>query len=558
MMDAQLKDIQKYLEKNGYGCVYVDNPGGDFLFIDIYIKGKVIRLRCTFPIAFPYEFPQISILEEFYNKYYPLPHIGYKGHICTFDNNKVFPNNDKPKEVTLETIKQAEAILTEGIEGINKDDFKEEISAYWELESDVTLELLYTPSYKAQYLFCYKRNDDFRYVSDTKDNLLKFLKYVKGWDINPSKFTTALYVPIENELKLHFPKTNAEIMDFLANEKYYDKYLEYLKNNQDIKIIIFSQRIRDSLCIFGWEHEKEKTPNGFRINNVNPLYLYKYLNGKKEIKKIKVNQLGHKRIFDRGGAGFIEIELKVSITGCGSIGSNLVKTLVDLGINDFTLIDDDRLSSENIARHFCGASYIRSYKSEAIKEQLIRHYADINCLSITQNVFTVINDNTSLFNEHDYNFIVVGNLPIERKFLSLFSDGKITKPLIIIWVEPYLMGGHAIIMQERQSVESLLFDSDFNFKYRVINDGDKYVKKEAGCQSSFLPYSAFEVQLFISSVVDYINVNLFEKKKSGNYLLSWGGRIDKARRSKMNINSEWIASRGRELKVMRLDNNEKI
>lgn len=556
MMDVQLKDIQTFLEGEGYECLYIDNPKGDYLFIDIYINGEVIRLKLIITSSFPYEFPKVYILEEFYNLYKPLPHINLDGYICTFDNNKVFPNSDKPKEMTLEVVKQAKKILRGGINGINSDDFEDEFLAYWELDSNIIVDLIFTPSKKVQTLWCYRHNKKNIYISDSKIKLNNFLKYTKNLNVSTSKFTKALYLPIENSFNVPCPKTNSEIITLLQRESNYEKYINYMRYNDSNRIVICSQEIKGSLCTFGWIHEKEKTPKGFRVNNINPIYLYKILHGDKKIKNVIVNQLGHKRIFNRGGDGTIQDNIKVSITGCGSIGSNLTKSLVDIGIKDFLLIDEDILTHDNIGRHYCGASSIGRYKSEAIKNELIRHYVDIECIAINKNVFDVIKDDVEIFNKYDYNFIVVGNLSIERKFISLFNDKTINKPIVLIWVEPYLMGGHAIIIQGQQDIENLLFDENFNFKERIIINGDDYVSREAGCQSTFIPYSGFEVQYFLSMIVDYMNKNAFEKNSSGNYLLSWVGRIDKARKMNMKINSKWISSKGRELRVRKLDKND--
>lgn len=553
MMDVQLKDIQEYLGKLGYECIYIRNPNGDFLFIDICISGDIIRLKCIFPEAFPYEFPKVYILKEFYKKYEPLPHISDSGEICIFDTNRVFPNSKKPKELTLESIKQAEKILKDGILGDNSDEFLDEFYAYWNLKSEIIGDLIFNPTDKPQKLIYYKGNSNFIYLSDKKNKLINYLKYSKGCNVKSSKFKEALFLPVLNNWKPPFPKTNIDVIELLKKEKYYNEYINYVKNNKSSRIIIFSQKINNSLCICGWEHIKEDTPNGFRINNINPMYVYKKLYGNNNIKNIMINQLGHNRLYNRGGDGIIRDNIRVSITGCGSVGSYLTKTLVDLGINKFILIDNDELSSENTARHYCGASYYRYKKVEAIKEELIRHYPDIECKSIAENVFSVINYRIEEFNESDYNFIAVGNISIEEKFVSLVNNMKINKPIIILWVEPYLVGGHALILQNPQDI-TILFDENYAFKDRVIINGDEYIKREAGCHSTFLPYSAFELQMFINEVIDFLNKRVIEKNDKGNFSLTWIGRIDKVRRFKtgMKINSMWMSKKGRELIVRRL------
>ncbi|WP_346846358.1 ThiF family adenylyltransferase [uncultured Clostridium sp.] len=552
MMGVQLKGIQAYLEKNKLVCVYVDNPNGDYLFVDINVNGEEIRLKCVFPVSFPYTFPKIYILKEFYKKYKPLPHIqdfDEDGYVCTFDTNVVYPNPYMAKEVTLECIKKAETIMSDGIIGNNHEEFREELLAYWALDSDVIADLNFYPQSSPTELFYYMRNDSFLYISDNKKKLIDYLIYAKGWKIKSSELLKALYLPINGEWCPPFPKTNEEIFNILKEEKHYNSYIKYLKNNKNLHVIVFSQIIDNNICLAGWIQEKKPTPNGFRKNIIIPELIYGYLHKDVEIKKFIVNQLSHKRIYERGGDGRIKENMSISVSGCGSVGSYLTKCLVDLGINKFKLIDKENLSADNIARHYCGASSIRKNKAIAIKEELLNHYPDMSIEAIDKDVFSVIKDNLILFNQCDYNFVVVGNMPIENKFISLFNSGEIEKPLIILWVEPYLMGGHAIILQKKQAnIFDKLFDVSYKFANNVLVDGEQYTKRESGCGSTFLPYSAFEVQQFLNSLLDYINQNIFDKPNNRNYLVSWCGRLDLARKNKMKISPQWLSENNRKLR----------
>ncbi|MCD2348881.1 ThiF family adenylyltransferase [Clostridium guangxiense] len=561
MTDVQLKEIQAYLEKNKLECVYVNNPNGDYLFVDININGEEIRLKCIFPVSFPYTFPKVYILGEFYKKYKPLPHIqdiDRDGFICTFDSNIVYPNPNMPKEVTLECIKKAQSIILDGTSGKNYEEFRNELLDYWELDSSLTADLIFCPQSSPTELFSYMRNYKFLYLSDSKEKLLNYLFYTKGWRISCSEFTKALFLPINGKWYPPFPNNNGEIFNALREEKYYNAYVKYLKNNKQCHIIVFSQIVDDNTCLAGWIQERKPTPNGFRLNSIVPEYVYGFIHKNVEIKKFTVNQLGHKRLFARGGDGKVKENMKISISGCGSVGSHLASVLVDLGINEFILIDKEILTADNIARHYCGASSIREGKAFALKEELLKHFPDMSIEAISKDVFSVIKDNLMVFNSCDYNFVVVGNIPTENRFISLFNSGKIKKPVIILWVEPYLMGGHAIILQHKQpNVVDKLFDTSYQFKWNILSDGDKYTKRESGCGSTFLPYSAFEVHQFLNNIMDYINQNIFEKKNRQNYLISWCGRLNVARKNKMKLEPQWLSEGNRKLRV-RILNDENL
>jgi molybdopterin-synthase adenylyltransferase len=64
-------------------------------------------------------------------------------------------------------------------------------------------------------------------------------------------------------------------------------------------------------------------------------------------------------------------DVNVLIAGCGSGGGSVALQLVMSGIRNFTLIDNDILSPENVIRHVCGRRYIGEKKVDAIAEVLL-------------------------------------------------------------------------------------------------------------------------------------------------------------------------------------------
>lgn len=556
MTAVQLREIIKYIEEHGYECVLVEKSNASFIFVDVVINGKEMRLKCDFPISFPYDFPKMYILSEFYKSIAPLPHIDDKGYICTFDRNISYPNCDKPNEVILSSIEKAIQIISDGLNGVNRGDFLDEFKAYWAIESEyrITANAIFYPKEEPCHLVYYKDEQLGLHVGENKDQLMEYLKYVKGIDVNPNSLEVCLFLPLNLDWYPPFPKTNKEFYLKVAENPYcFKAYYDFIKNRTTKSLIIFSQIISGNLCLAGWINKPVRTPKGFRKGRIVPELVHLGTSKDNNVIKVDVTQFNHNRLFNRGGDGSLLFNDKVSITGCGSIGSYIIRSLAELGVNKFVLVDKEVLTSENIARHYCGASDIGKFKGEAIKETLIKHYPDIMCESINKNVFQVIENNIEIFNVCEFNFIIVGDKPIETKFIRLINERLITKPVIIIWVEPYLLGGHAIVIQKPQDIEKVVYDTDNNFINNILVDGSKYYKKEAGCQSTFIPYSGFEAQHFIYSLMDYINDNIFTKKIDGNYLFSWCGKLDWARNGKIMISDMWLAKNNRTNIIKRLD-----
>jgi hypothetical protein len=492
MMDIQHKEIVEYLEQQGYVCTPIRNETGD-IFIDVVINKKEIRLKCKLTKYFPYSFPKMYILKEFYEDLAPLPHIDNKGFICTFDNNIALPNYNEPNRLVHESIKKTVNIIRDGISGVNREDFIKEFTSYWihELVHEsvyVNAFVLFVPDNESRLLYYY--NEDYKsfYISDDVSQLKEWLKYSKGIFVNNIEIKKCLYLPLRKSWYPPYPKTDKEIYLKVEEDEaeVFDAYYKYLTNRTEMSLIIFSQEAKGEKFLAGWIHKPVQTQKGFRKGKIVPELAYLMQNKNREIIKLNVSRLDRKRLFKRGGDGKIISNYKVSITGCGSIGSYLIRVLSELGINDFTLIDDDILCAENIARHICGASEIGKSKTEAIKEQLIKHYPYMKCEPIAKDIFEVFHERIDIFNNCDVNFVVVGYKPVESKFLTLVNQGEITRPIVIIWVEPFLLGGHAIIVQNQQDIEEIIYDTGYTFKYNVLSNGKKYTKKEAGCNSTYI------------------------------------------------------------------------
>ncbi len=64
--------------------------------------------------------------------------------------------------------------------------------------------------------------------------------------------------------------------------------------------------------------------------------------------------------------------MKIVIAGCGGIGSNIAMHLVRSGIGDLRLVDFDKIEESNLNRQFYFKNQIGRYKSEVLKENLLK------------------------------------------------------------------------------------------------------------------------------------------------------------------------------------------
>ena len=267
----------------------------------------------------------------------------------------------------------------------------------------------------------------------------------------------------------------------------------------------------------------------------------------KKILKLRTEIINRKRLFHRGGDGNL-ITKKISILGCGSLGGYLINALTEMGANDFKLIDKEVLAKENITRHICGLDCVDMYKVEAIKRKLENHYIDLKIETYTNDLYKIISDNLEELDDRDIHFIAVGDKALESYLIKKYNDGEIKGKMIILWVEPYAIGGHAIILNKKQSnIEECIYDEQWELKNRILENPGEFTDKEAGCQSYFIPYSGFEANFFIRTLLDKVFNNKLLSDK--NYLVTIAGKVDWAREKQIKIMSKWIATKNRTINI---------
>lgn len=547
--------INSINQQKGYFCWFIkiksDNDTTEIFHI--YDEALEVRLLCELTPQFPYEFPKIYLFKEFADKYKPIPHLSLNNYICTFDSNTSFPNFEDPEGVFVASVERALEIIRDGINKENEADFVEEFTSYWELNGTIKVHLLCQLGDRPKVLNAYKEEVGKRYIiSDSIYQLQTYVRFLTSDQYDKQKLDRCLYIPFSKNVKPPYPNTNQECYrlveehsDFLSN------YESFLNGRTKPSVIIFSQPYNDSKILAGWIHPAFSRQNGFRRNKVRSKAACLCFEKNRKIIKADVTLLSKQRLFTRGGDGLENLDHKISICGCGSIGSHLVNVLCELGLNHFTFVDNDILNHENIARHFCGAEYVGKLKVNAIQEKLTKHYVDVDCDPLSDNIINIIRDKTGFFNQFDFNFLIVGSPPIEMAMVKKFQSGQIKKPIIIMWVEPFLLGGHALILNSSCDVESTLYDNEYAFKYSVIEDGRNYKKREAGCQSTFIPYSGFEAKRFLYDFCDYFHNKVIDKDFK-NVLFSWGGRLDWARSEGIDLTSEWLAKKDRTIIIKEL------
>ncbi|MCC2382017.1 ThiF family adenylyltransferase [Bacillus cereus] len=536
-------------------------------FIQIDCNKKIIDLNVHIPFNFPDDFPEIRISGSSLKELYPIPHLSKRGILCTFDSNECLPNVRNPIGVIEAVIERAKSLLIQGINKENQQDYFEEYATYWEQEiTEEHLSLIsLTNEPKEVYSFTFQAPQLKRWNVLYADTELEGVTWIQNIKAKIIKQQKALYLPLKTFCLPPFPETNRQLIQKLMGSDTCaaTELFNYLDNSDRPSSIIFSLMLEDGPMLGGWRHlpnRREDTLQykgrkkvkrhlkGFRSDVKNArVELYKDF-GNQEIKRFSIQRVDNKRLFERGGSGEIEFCNKnIAFIGCGSIGSHMVQAFTDIGLQKMLLVDNDIITFENIARHLCGASDVGKKKVEAIRQKLVAHYPNIDCHTCNLDILNLLCLYENLLNNYDFTVVATGHLPTDLRLNQLLLAKKIRKPILYIWVEPFMAAGHAVwIHPEGTGCLECLFNEQGEYRFQVLQNAGQYVKRESGCQTTYTPYGVMDVKRFINEVVLALQKSNRKHEKQ-NLVFTWIGDIQEQRRFGRKINVKWAGASSNKL-----------
>lgn len=494
--------------------------------------GKEILLFLSFDEDFPASFPETYVSEEFYDDVKYIPHLDTNRLVCTFDRPNTVTNHKDPLGIVREVIRRAKSTLEQGLSKSNIKDFEEEFLSYWEnnyeKESEVRRGVISfiteSPSEnEIKLLVLGKKINGIKHII-IQNNIESenFINYLKERRI---EYEVKDIFYIDKDLIGNHPPFNIKVKESLEiyenfNINSIDKFLN---RKESPKLVIFKKNLNGTIHYIGWSYPTPTTEReGFRKGIITPLVAFKSFNSNEHLIRISPQSYTQERInFRSEGNNQGKKALNFCIAGVGSIGSHLIHFLESFKLSSYFLVDPDTLSIENTGRHFLGFNDLFINKAEAMKRWLINKDPRRSVQSNDNSILRVINSSVDKINDSDYLFLIIGKQDIEEVLFEKIENGEVTCPLFIIWVEPYLLGGHCLYIHPNdikhdefyENIDGVtLYKNNIIHSEEYLNQNEVLNKKEASCQSSFMPYSESEILKFLSNL--FIEIEIIIKNKS--------------------------------------------
>lgn len=513
-----------------------------------------LTIYIAFTNQFPLETPKVFYDQDDFDKLGYIPHSSYlRNDVCVFDDFVVVDQTN-PSGIIQFQYEKAKTILIDGIKGLNEPDFEDEFIAYWRTNANLKDKLLKgqihslvenePPSSDDIFILFYrlkskKKTDDYSGgIIYNKNEILidPYKKYFKDSKID-FKEHAAFYIGERTEINNPpFGIKYGETLDFFnKNEK--SAFQSYFNKKGSGRIVIFKKVIKSETYYLGWHYPKSTTKmKGFRNESLTPYQVAfnKMLpNNSKYVTRISSDKLNEERLIKRTASDSIpQSRYKFLVAGIGSVGSNLATMLNSLNNPQFILVDNEELDTENIKRHFLGFKYLGVNKASALKRFFQDKLPSQKVHTESTSIFDYCNSNIQILNEQDYIFLCLGKLNLEKWFIEKIKNQEIKKPIFILWVEPYLIGGQLLFIHPDDAPDvDDLFTEIFKYKFSVISPEEfekkrqLFTLKESGCQTTFSPYSSTHLSLFISSIHQEI-FSVIENNSKKSAYISWVGDLN--------------------------------
>ncbi|TFI73212.1 ThiF family adenylyltransferase [Carnobacterium divergens] len=182
----------------------------------------------------------------------------------------------------------------------------------------------------------------------------------------------------------------------------------------------------------------------------------------------------------------------VGIIGVGSLGSYVVEELINSGVSNFVLIDDDIFVNENTFRHRLGTLWSRTKKISALKCEMELKHPQISIKSISKKV--TAENVAEIVREENLKNLIITIGSTDQQIVLAKSLAKLTEPITVFhsWLEGDGKNSHTLVSKNNKTgcYNCLLKNDDGNFisnRANATTENDSQILRD-GCGGTRVKY----------------------------------------------------------------------
>ncbi len=482
--------------------VPVDFTDGSTRNIDILITG-----------SFPWSYPRTALVDR--PKFLEWPHIERDGILCLLSEEaSIDPTS--PGDVAIDLLRRSTNLVEDLVEGsIIEKDFKEEFLTYWFYAADdreKVVTTLFKPSQPSRQLSCLLHQGIY-YIHDDESNLQRWLNHRLGLACtkrNSDVFRPAALIWLEEPpLPSEYPNSGSDVLKLVnQNDVEAQKVLTQLPDrSSDSCIVILGAEGRGGAGLVAVEllpnqnqstsRSRDLLSKGFRKGYTPKRVLSNRTYGQSvKTRRLQVDRADgawvHGR--DQDNRSRKLLNKKVTILGCGSVGSLVADNLTKSGVGTIKLIDFDTLKWANIGRHALGATAIGKKKSLALAHELQANYPHLSIQGEDSTIESEISERADGLATNDLIICATGNWSAESLLNEWHLQSKFNRSVLYAWTEEHAVSGSAVIIAPNSRCLACGMDRTGKPDLKAAQFPDGFTSRtEPSCADPYQPYGATEL-----------------------------------------------------------------
>jgi molybdopterin/thiamine biosynthesis adenylyltransferase len=451
---------------------------------------------------FPYSLPRFVL--EGRGDLLNTPHVEASGKLCIKGDNAP-ADTLSPVRIVEYLYHEALCLVTGNENGENNDDFIADFDAYWRRTTNnftvIRTWLLPTHASRTVSLWAAKQ---FLFVADSNEDANLWLNNRYGITERRT-FKEAALIWLNNLPEPdQYPNSAHDARKLIQQSspdgiQVFDRLMAEM--DKDAVVIFSGERgtgyvVQVALLIEnprvfrgGPKSTAQQVIKGFRPGRAPP----QILANRRTAQRAETQQVDAWRTRLRPGDVEKLVEKRVSIIGCGSLGSGVAKLLLQSGLGHIRLVDPETFSFANVARHELGADSFGQYKATALVEKFKPMYPHIRELSAEPKSWqTALRDNHSLFADVDLVLSLIANWNAESALndLQRSGTGELNSTIIYGWLEEQAAASHAVAIDRVGACLRCGFTSTGSVRTPVTTWQEA---KDTGCAAPTSAYGAIEL-----------------------------------------------------------------
>jgi hypothetical protein len=214
---------------------------------------------------------------------------------------------------------------------------------------------------------------------------------------------------------------------------------------------------------------------------------------------------------------------KVTLIGCGALGSEVAQMLAKAGLQRLALVDGDRLDWDNIGRHLLGARDVGKNKAKALRDHLLGQLPHLEISAQPCSWEQLIEDQPNVFADSDLIISLTGEWASDAALNSL-AKTRSRPPVIFGWTEPHGLAGHALLVKARGGCLACGRDEFGQVRHKVTEWSENPLERAPACGGFYEPYGAAETAP-IKSMVCSFAIHALLKDLRYSELRTWIGNV---------------------------------